>query len=330
MKPLPLSSRIRVIYKKIKNQFLIKNAPNTLVLGVTYRCQLNCVHCGVNGYFDQNKAELTTGEIKKIILQAQRLGVYIVVFFGGEPLLRKDIMELIEFCTKKGIIAAISTNGLLLTSDLVRMLKQKGLSFINLSLDSFDANIHDRLRRTTGCYQKVIDAIRVCVLQKINVFISTYVTPENISRDDVKQIILLSREMGATGVRLLLGIPSGRWLKHQEIIFSEEERKYIFNLLEPTYVYLEGVCNVFTECNAILKKLFYVSPYGEVQPCGFVPLSFGNVRNEPLKHIWGRMVRHSLYKTLESSDCIMRNTEFHNKYINSQSENREFPISMQH
>jgi MoaA/NifB/PqqE/SkfB family radical SAM enzyme len=315
LKPLPFYGRFRVVYKKIKSRFFANGIPNTLVLALTYRCQLDCVHCGVKGCFDQNKTELATDEVKNIILQARRMGVYMVVFFGGEPLLRKDIAELVGFCTSRGIISAISTNGFLLTRDIVSDLKQKGLSFLNVSLDNAVPLIHDRLRQSAGSYQKALEGIRNCVSQDINVFISTYATPENIQKDNIRNIILLSQELGVTGVRLLLGVPCGKWLKNEDIILSKEQKEYLYGILDPTFVYLEGVCNNLTECNALLKRLFYVSAYGEVQPCGFVPLYFGNIREEPLDAIWKRMVSHGLYDAPDRLDCIMHNMELRNKYL---------------
>ena len=81
LRPLPLLSQAHVLCHRLKNQLVSRNVPNTLVLGLTYRCQLTCIHCGVRGYYCCDREELTKKEIFRIILQAHQLGVYFIVFF---------------------------------------------------------------------------------------------------------------------------------------------------------------------------------------------------------------------------------------------------------
>lgn len=328
LRPLAFSNKFHVLFYKLKNKLPYFEMPSTLVLGSTYRCQLNCIHCGVKGYATTGKVELTTEELRDVIRQAHRLGVYLVNFAGGEPLMRNDIVELVEYTAKQGLIVSISTNGLLLSQAMAYQLKNKGVAFINVSIDSVYPEFHDQLRKSVGSFQKAKEAIISCVTAAIPVFISIYATKENIHSGDISMIAPLAKKWGAQGVKILLPIPAGRWLRCTNVILSEEEKRYVYNLLDPQYVYIEGVCNKFSECSAISRKLLYVSPYGEIQPCGFVPLSFGNVREEPLKNIWERMKTHVLYKTTDNTDCIMRNMNFRTEYIDSIEKDQELPITI--
>jgi len=314
LKPLPPLSRIKVIVHKVKGMIFSCAKPSTIEIGLTYRCQLNCRHCGVYGQSKTNQSELSSDEIKQIISQAHSLGVYLVVFSGGEPLMREDIAELVEFAVQKGVITALSTNGQLLSKEVAHKLKNKGIAFINISIDSADSVVHDRYRGLTGCFDKAREAIRICVNEGIAVIISTYASEENIHNGDLENIIKFARLSGARGVRILLSVPAGKWLGCSQTMLSEQDKRYIHNLLDPLYVYVEGIRNKFTECNAVTKKLFYISPYGEVQPCAFVPIHFGNIREEPLYYIWKRLKSHTFLGAFDGSDCIMRTPHFLRQY----------------
>ncbi len=316
LRPLSLSRQVYVLRRKFFNRFIQRDAVNTLVFGLTYRCQLDCVHCGVGLSFDAAKAELNTSEVKEVLRQARSIGVYFVVFFGGEPFLRQDIMEIVEYTAELGMMVSISTNGLLLNRQILEKLRRYGVSFLNISLDSSNHQIHDRLRKCLGSFQKAMNSVEEGVAAGVNIIISTYATKENIQNKDIERIIALAKAKGAKGVRILLAIPAGKLLNAAGLEFSEQDKSYIYNLLDPAYVYIEGVCNVRTECNALLKRLFYISPYGEVQPCGFVPVSYGNIRADRLSDIWARMKQSRIYMALDHKDCIMR-------HINPQNENNQ-------
>jgi MoaA/NifB/PqqE/SkfB family radical SAM enzyme len=309
LRPLPPLRQARILYRKFTNRFICRNTVNTLVFGLTYRCQLNCVHCGVNANADSTEGELDTDEIKETLRQARGLGVYFVVLFGGEPFLRRDILEIVQYAAKLGMMVSISTNGLLLDRRLLEKLKKCGVSFLNISLDSSDHRVHDRLRRCEGSFQKAMHSLEEGVAAGVNVIVSTYATKENIQSRDIERIIVLAKAKRASGVRILLAIPAGRLSNAPGLEFSEQDKAYIYKLLDPTYVFIEGVCNARTECNALLKRLFYISPYGQVQPCGFVPASYGDIRTDRLSTIWARMKSSRIYAVLDHNDCIMRHSD---------------------
>ena len=284
-------------------------------IGLTYRCQLNCVHCGVYGQRDDSRSELSREEVFDLIDQSYSLGIYFIIFSGGEPLMRDEISDYVKHSVNRGIMAAVSTNGLLLSKGVILELKKSGISFINLSIDSADPAMHDKLRGLNGCFLKASQAITDCVKVGIPVLVSTYATKENIASRELEKIISFSRCIGASGVRVLLAARAGKWSNCLDLSLSEAEKEYLGSLLDPCYVYFEGVCNKFTECNAALKKLLYVSAYGDVQPCSFVPINFGNIRNDTLAGIWLRMSKNDFYSSLNACECITRSKVFYDKLI---------------
>lgn len=304
LKRLRFREQLKVLGKKYV--YAIRDF-QSLEIGLTYRCQLRCNHCGIAGARDDTRTELSTADWKEVItaFHAQNKG-YFIVFAGAEPLLRQDLFDLIDFSRRKGIIVGISTNGLLLNETKVRGLRETGVAFINISLDGSCADAHDANRNKKGVFKRAIDGFCLCREHEIPAIVSTCATKKAIASGQLELIIAKAREVRASGVRILFAVPSGTLDGCSGASFTVEEREHVRALLDPFFVYVEGVCNTFTECNALLKKLFYISPYGDVQPCSFVPRSFGNVREEPLASLLKKMSVHSLFR-LSAGDCIMRN-----------------------
>jgi len=316
LKNASLLQVVRIVWKKI---LMRRGLFQSLEIGVTYECQLDCLHCGVEGQ-RRNEEELSTQEIKNVIDSFHVVGGYFIVFAGAEPLLRTDIYELISYASQKGMVSAVSTNGLMITEEAIFMLKKSRISFLNISLDSADKVTHDRNRGRSGCYDQSLSAFQLCAQHSLPAIVSTYATKENLANGDLSAMIDLARSIGAAGVRILVVVPAGKLAGCGSLYFTEEENAYLRSLLDPEFVYVEGVCNTFTECNSLLKKLFYISPYGDVQPCSFVPLRLGNIRKKPLSAILSNMKKHLFFNSYEAHDCIMRNLDIQHDYFKNNTQ----------
>jgi MoaA/NifB/PqqE/SkfB family radical SAM enzyme len=304
--PLGPAARLRVLGRRAHNLLSRPGAPDSLEIGATYRCQAACGHCGVAGQQRDDLAELSDRELMDVIAGARALGASLVVFGGGEPLLRPGLPGLLERTTAAGMMAALSTNGLLLDRAMAARLRRARVSYVNVSIDSAEGPRHDRSRGVPGCFEAATAAVRGCAEAGVSAIVSTCFDQQSIRDRDLERIISLARDLGARGVRLLPEAAAGRRQGCPRWVLSPQELRYIRGLLDPGFVYVEGICNELMECNAALRRLFYVSPYGHVQPCSFVPLYFGTVRERPLAAIWGEMRRHPFYRRVSSSECIMR------------------------
>ena len=191
----------------ILTHVLGRKIPWLIELSVTYRCNCRCKHCSVSNYFSEadRAREMTTDEIKGVLDQAVAMGIPKIDYFGGEPLLRQDIVELVRYGESLGLYISLTTNAWLLNAELVGQLRQAGISCINVSLDSVDAEEHDRLRGAAGIYQRAVQAVRDCRAAGIPCIVSTYATRRRIegfatARDDstLTALIKKSRELRAT------------------------------------------------------------------------------------------------------------------------------------
>lgn len=309
-------TRLSCAARLFRGRFLSARAPISTMIGLTYRCQCRCVHCGMELKRAAGQ-ELTLAEVKGVIGQARRLGAVEITLFGGEPLLRKDIVEIVAAARDLRMLPSIDTNGLLLTKDLVERLAEAGLGAVKVSLDSSRPEVHDRLRGSPGCFEKAIAGFRRCREASLPCVISTYATKENLENGELERLIARGRELGVDAVRVLDTTLSGCFLSSPALLLDRAARARLAGLIEPGFVFLENLASAkkltHPVCSAVSRRYLYVSPVGDVQPCCFVPLAFGNVREKPLREIlagmWGSEIMD-----YGAGDCLMNNPRFREKY----------------
>ena len=323
-------------YKKIiifmwRRLCLRKPIPFSVVFALTYKCQCNCVHCSVADYENKNN-ELTTDEAKSVLDFIAAWGPLKITFFGGEPLLRNDLVDLVSYASQKGMRTSIDTNGILLDRQMVVDLKKAGIGNINVSIDSSAAFVHDALRQSDGCFLSAIEGLKLCTQHAIPCLISTYASKRALREGDLERIVALARKMRLNGVKILFPILSGKWRENESERLGPEEEKHLESLLDPSFVYIEDALEMVKKrqkgCSAMERNLVYISPYGDIQPCPAIPISFGNVRDEDPKDIIKRMSDHTFYKKYSSCDkCLMNEQRFRESYF-SVKNNRRLPLDV--
>lgn len=132
-----------------------------VVWNVTRTCNLRCIHCYSDSGSDVIENELSTKEALGLIDDLAQFKVPVILFSGGEPLLRPDFFDLIKYAKEKGIRVTISTNGTLITPDLARDIKNAGVSYVGISLDGIGSN-NDRFRGKKGAFDAALNGIRHC------------------------------------------------------------------------------------------------------------------------------------------------------------------------
>ena len=141
-------------------QFSADKKP-VVVWNITRKCNLKCVHCYSHSEDRDYSGEMTTEQGFELLDDLSGFGVPVVLFSGGEPLIRPDILELMNHAVSKGMRAVVSTNGTLIDEKMAKSLKDIGLSYVGISLDGLE-RIHDEFRRVPGTYLRVMRAIKNC------------------------------------------------------------------------------------------------------------------------------------------------------------------------
>ncbi len=311
-----------------------KNGVLKVMIGLTNDCQCKCEYCCVGLYSKDKENELSSTEIKSVINDINRIpSVFTLLsFFGGEPLLRKDIFALVRYATNSGLFTEIETNGILLSLDSVIRLRDLGLHHVFIRLENSDPILHDKISHFQGCFRSAVTGIKYCVKKKLSCSISTIATKEKIYNGQIKEIIQLGRRLGVKSVRILYPTLAGNWLEANNQMLSEEEKNKVRSLLRPDFVYLESthICAKELErvCPSKQKKFFYISCYGEVQPCPFVSFSFGNIRNKKINEILGKMWKYFIYSDTNYNNCLMNNPRLYKKHISRVGSSSRFPIDV--
>jgi MoaA/NifB/PqqE/SkfB family radical SAM enzyme len=256
-------------------------------------------------------AELTLDEIRQLIEAARRIGIMEIWFFGGEPLLRENLCDLVRIASSKGLVTNIFTNGLLLNQTKVRELKKAGLSNFMVSLDSASPEQHDKLRNYEGCFEKTMEGIKHVVDTGIKCSIWTYVKKDDVQNKnlaDLQRIIKIGYDLNVNEVFILFPCASGNWLHNNKDILNREEREKVRDLVRtysfPPFVQMEfpredSVCNA-------TKNFIYVNPAGNVAPCPAINKFYGNIRQEPFSIIIEEMNKEFIESRINIyGECIM-------------------------
>lgn len=201
---------------------------------LTGRCNLSCQHCyNSSGPDCEADTEITTNEAFSFIDDCSSLGVPVILFSGGEPLLRSDLFELAAHAKKKGIKTALSTNGTLITQETVRRMRESGIGYVGISLDGATGETHDRFRNCQGAFDLAIRAFSYCNDAKIRCGVR--VTLTNANYHELEDLVDLSLKIGACRFCLYWLVPSGRGIDSYEDLQLSAEKVFTALDLLQTY-----------------------------------------------------------------------------------------------
>ena len=259
-------------------------------LDVTYRCNERCVHC----YVEQNgERELSTGEVRGILEQLAEAGTLFLSVSGGEPLMRKDLFEILEAARGLSFDVKLKTNGLLIGPEQARRLRALHVHEVQVSLYSHRAEAHDSVTGVRGSLKRSLRAIRLMreLGQKV---IVSHVAMRGAERDH-SAVKTLAGDLGA-GFRIDPTITPRLNGSNSSLALNVPRRELLGIVRSPDYVTsveedcappapadgktLEGAgCSAgFTHC--------YIAPNGDVCPCVQFPLLCGNLRKQAFAEIW--------------------------------------------
>lgn len=284
----PLTSRA---YARFVRHHLVdrRPGPSHAQIGLTQRCPQNCEYC----YNKHRKGEpMSTATILGVIDDLKKMGVVWFGFTGGEPLLNPDIVDITAH-TSGDAAVKLFTTGCGLTPRLATDLADAGLFSVAVSLDHWEAARHDASRRYPGAFDAALGALGILrEVPGLHVSVSSVVRPEMIHNGDVECLLSFLESLAVDEAWLSEVKPSVEAFWREDMVITEQEREGLAALQDEynqrggmTVNYLghfEG--SEHFGCNAGCKMV-YVDAFGEVSPCVFLPMSFGNVRERPLAEI---------------------------------------------
>lgn len=295
------------------------DATPIVVWNMTNRCNLSCRHCYINAQDKEYQGELSTLEAKSFIDDLASMHVPVLLFSGGEPLVRQDLFELGAYALTKKVRPVISTNGTLITPEIAKRIQQTGFQYVGVSLDG-DERVHDEFRGKKGAFEEALTGIRNSIaagnktgirftINRLNAHtlpgILDLVEAEKIPRFCMYHLVYAGRgkEMADLDLKPEEKRQTIELLMHRtedfhrrgvevEILTTDNhaDGAYILQYLEQNQPEkLEEVKKLLAMhggCSAG-AKMANVGPTGEVHACQFWGhRSLGNVRQTPLSQIW--------------------------------------------
>jgi len=307
-------------------QRTINNKPRIIAFEVTNRCRFNCLHCRANALAGGNE-ELTTGQCKKILSSVARFckGLKpIIILTGGEPMERGDIYELIRHGRKLGLRMVMATCGYLIDDSSIAELKKAGVLALSFSIDGSSAETHDRFRDTKGAFDATVRAAGIARKAGMRFQINTTISKINI--DEITGIVELAKKFGAYCFNAFILVPTGRGKNIADDVLSPLQYEVLLN--ELLHLKLTSKIEVRVTCGPSFVRLWrqaresspkksrgvidkqslitgepngcmggrgfgFISWRGDVQTCGFLDISAGNLLENRFN--FGRIWRESKF-----------------------------------
>jgi MoaA/NifB/PqqE/SkfB family radical SAM enzyme len=292
------------------------NGPSHAQIGLTNACPQNCKYC-----YNKNRHGKTmdTDTIIGLIRDLKKMGVLWLGFTGGEPLLNKDILKITE-SAGNDVAVKLFTTGCTLTRQLASDLKKAGLMFVSLSLDHWQEEKHDEGRRYPGAFRTVLNAIEICKgIEGLQVGVSAVLSKDMIRNKQVEEFLQFLITLDIHEAWLSEAKPSVDAYWNEELIIAENDRINLLRLQDRynkegriTVNYLghfEG--REHFGCNAG-HKMVYIDAFGEVSPCVFTPMTFGNIKDKSIDILFREM---KAYFPSEETCFINKNYKLFKKYV---------------
>lgn len=268
----------------------------------TNTCNLTCKHCYQDASPDATANELTTEEARQLIDGIVRAGFKIMIFSGGEALMRPDIYELVAHAASQGLRPVFGTNGTLITAEVAQRLKDCGAAAMGISLDSLDAQKHDDFRGLEGAWEATVAGMRAC--REVGLPFQLHTTVLDWNEEEITAITDFAVAEGAIAhyVFFLIPVGRGRYINDTALKVAANERllrKIMAKQAEvaidvkptcaPQFTRVAEQLGVDTRFDrGCLAGLTYciISPEGVVRPCAYMLEEAGSVRERPFDEIW--------------------------------------------
>jgi AdoMet-dependent heme synthase len=293
--------------------------PYVISWNLTYRCNLACEHCyldagskpEVHSARFADRSELSTEGCLRVIDQITAFAPdCLLILTGGEPLLRRDIVEIIRYGAGKGLWVVVGTNGVRITENLATVLRREGVRGLSLSLDALDEQRHDAFRRVRGAWRNTVAGAKILTRAGLPFIVQTTVARHNVA--ELAAIADFAHgELGAKVWNLYFLVPSGRGAHvsdleaadydHVLIELRAVQKRFAGRMLvnakcaphyarvligeEPASPTLRGFAGGAGGCPAGTHYMG-IRPNGDVTPCPYLPLFGGNLQTQSLTEIW--------------------------------------------
>ena len=288
---------------------------------VTRSCNLACIHCRASAKYGPYAGELTTDEGLRLLDAIAAVSKPVIILTGGEPLLRPDIFEIAAYGDRKGLRMVLATNGTLVTELIAGNMLRAGIKRVSVSIDGMNAENHDAFRTVAGAFAGALVGIEAMKKAGMKFQINTTITKSNL--DQLPGIMDLAVRLGAAAHHIFLLVPTGRGKEMAGEAISPADYENTLNWFYEASlncpIQLKATCAphyyrilkqrrqgkgvrdegsgmrdqksgnpLHTMTRGCLggSSFCFISHTGQVQPCGYLEVNCGQIREKGFKDIW--------------------------------------------
>lgn len=289
----------------------------TASIAITSSCNATCSHCSADHMMTETSRRtdmLTLDEYRTAINGFLDAGAISVNITGGEPLVSPMLFDIIRLVPSHRGVVNIQTNGLLLDDAAARKLSDAGTWIVMISLHSHRPEEHDELLEVDGAFDKVMEAIENCHRYSMPVILNCTLTHKKVEDGTLWSMVDLAREKGVT-VNFVQPCTTGKWEDQREVVLTADDYAEFDKAMKLPWVVWEGKTNYKVDgCRPGIERL-YMSASGDIIPCAFIHLNFGNVKKEGVSAIWNRVRRFERFRSAPKRCMASNDEQFYDEYV---------------
>ena len=297
--------------------------PRLVFWETTKACNLSCAHCRAVPQTAPSAQELTTAEGFALMDQLAAGSKPVLILSGGEPLYRADVYELGRYGSHLGLRMALATNGTLITPGVARAVADAGFQRVAISLDGAAPRTHDRFRGVPGAHERALDGLRLLKEAGVSTQINSSIARHNVAELPALVEIALAAGADALHIFMLVPVGCGLTIAQSQMLSADEYEKvlhWFYDMSSAVPLDLKATCaphyfrvraqriveerkqgdrstsfrapsaghplHAMTRGCLAGTGVCFVSHHGDVYPCGYLPVTAGNIRATPFDAIW--------------------------------------------
>lgn len=294
------------LVQELNQKALMLGVPLSVHLDLTYRCNERCEHCYLE---HDDHGEMTATEIRGLLGQLADAGVFFLTLSGGEPLVRKDCFEIIEYARALQFNVKLKTNAILIREREAARLRALGVEQVQISVYSHRPEVHDSITKVRGSLERTLAGVRALRAQGLKVSVANVLMKSN--SNDSEGVRVLACEMGANYtldptitpmmdggtdvLRYRASVTDVARVFHDSALVGNVEE-----FCAPPRPIDEGILEGLP-CSAG-HTACYISPYGDLYPCVQFPLPCGNIRHQQFAKIWSESPQLLEVRSIRGAD----------------------------
>ena len=292
----------------------------------TYDCNFNCNHCYAKNFRRTNKKPLSLEEKKEVIKECINLGAISFDFVGGEISLSDELEQLVKACEPSMTYISLATNGYDMNRQKLQKFRNWGIDKLSISIDRWDEAEHDRFRNKPGSHKKCFQTLQLCREVGIKPVIIMTVVKNFTKTEDFKKMVEFAIK---NKIQLVFSpaIPFGKWEGNFEVLVTKDDLQEMERLhkLHPILT-RDNYSNMGKFGCPAFKQIIYITEYGDVLPCAFTHITFGNVREESINSIRNSTFILDYFGKYHTSCLAGEDEKFIKRYLSKNYSSKIYPV----